>query len=98
MILSQGRDFGNSTVDTGMNIALNNGIPDIRYGHDETSIRISSTKKLNDGKWHMLTFTINEDGIGKFYIDGEKDIESTSSAYCSYNQARKWIRCGKNVL
>lgn len=104
-ILSYGRDWGGNTTtraEMGMNISLDNGAPDIRYGHydDEnsspnTNIHLLSSKKLNDGNWHMISTVMGDDGIMTLYIDGVKDITASKATYCSYSHASGGFVVGK---
>lgn len=104
-ILSYGRDWGGNTTtraEMGMNISLDNGAPDIRYGHydDEnsspnTNIQLLSSKKVNDGNWHMISTVMGDDGIMTLYIDGVKDMTASKSTYCSYSHASGGFIVGK---
>lgn len=104
-ILSYGRDYAGSTTtrgEMGMNISLNKGAPDIRYGHydDEnsspnTNMQLLSSKKLNDGNWHMISTVMGDDGIMTLYIDGVKDMTADKATYCSYSHASGGFVVGK---
>lgn len=104
-ILSYGRDWSGTAdvrAEMGMNISLNNGAPDIRYGHydDEnsspsTNMQLLSSKKLNDGSWHMISTVMGDDGIMTLYIDGVKDMTASKSTYCSYSHASGGFIVGK---
>ena len=104
-ILSYGRDWSGNTntkSEMGMNISLNRGAPDIRYGHydDEnsspnTNMQLLSSKKVNDGNWHMISTVMGDDGIMTLYIDGVKDMTASKSTYCSYSHASGGFIVGK---
>ncbi len=104
-ILSYGRDWGGNTdtkAEMGMNISLNKGAPDIRYGHydDEnsspnTNMQLLSSKKVNDGNWHMISTVMGDDGIMTLYIDGVKDMTASKATYCSYSHASGGFVVGK---
>ena len=100
-ILSQGRDFvGTSTqgADCGFNIMISNGIPEIRYGNWSSSqnnnILLSSNLTLDD-QWHMLTGSIDDNGIGKIYVDGILIKTADKATSCSYSQASGNLIIGK---
>ena len=37
---------------------------------DSGGVGVSSSSIINDGKWHLITATIDRDTIGKMYVDG----------------------------
>lgn len=100
-ILSQGRDYtGNTTsgADCGFNMFISNGIPEIRYGNWTSSkngnILLSAGEALDD-QWHMITASIDSNGIGRIYIDGKLKKTATTSTTCGYNQATGNLVIGK---
>lgn len=100
-ILSQGRDYtGNTTsgADCGFNMFISNGIPEIRYGNWTSSkngnILLSAGEALDD-QWHMITASIDSNGIGRIYIDGKLKKTATTSTTCAYGQATGNLVIGK---
>ena len=100
-ILSQGRDYTGNTangVDCGFNMFISNGIPEIRYGNWTSSkngnILLSAGEALDD-QWHMITASIDRNGIGRIYIDGKLKKTATTSTTCAYNQATGNLVIGK---
>lgn len=100
-ILSQGRDYtGNTTngADCGFNMLISNGIPEIRYGNWTSSkngnILLSAGEALDD-QWHMITASIDSNGIGRIYIDGKLKKTATTSTTCAYSQATGNLVIGK---
>lgn len=100
-ILSQGRDYtGNTTngADCGFNMFISNGIPEIRYGNWTSSkngnILLSAGEALDD-QWHMITASIDSNGIGRIYIDGKLKKTATTSTTCAYSQATGNLVIGK---
>lgn len=100
-VLSQGRDYvGNTTsgADCGFNIFISNGIPEIRYGNwaeSKNGNRLLTSNTTIDNEWHMITASINKDGIGKIYIDGELKNTALNETTCSYSQANGNLVIGK---
>lgn len=96
-VISQGRDWL-SSADCGFNIFVSNGIPEIRYGNwTETknrNIAMSSNTTL-DNDWHMITASINSEGIGKLYVDGELKNTASTATTCAYSQATGNLIIGK---
>ena len=100
-ILSQGRDYTGNTAngaDCGFNMLISNGIPEIRYGNWTSSkngnILLSAGEALDD-QWHMITASIDSNGIGRIYIDGKLKKTATTSTTCAYSQATGNLVIGK---
>lgn len=100
-ILSQGRDYTGNTAngaDCGFNMFISNGIPEIRYGNWTSSkngnILLSAGEALDD-QWHMITASIDSNGIGRIYIDGKLKKTATTSTTCAYGQATGNLVIGK---
>ena len=100
-ILSQGRDYTGNTAngaDCGFNMLISNGIPEIRYGNWTSSkngnILLSAGEALDD-QWHMITASIDSNGIGRIYIDGKLKKTATTSTTCAYGQATGNLVIGK---
>lgn len=95
-IISQGRDWNGASQ--GFNLFLSNGIPEIRYGYwEETkngNVNLSSGITL-DSNWHMITASINKEGIGKIYVDGELKKTASTATTCDYTQADGNLVIGK---
>lgn len=99
-VISQGRDWvgdSSSGEDCGFNIFLVTGIPQIRYGNwtdGGGNKQLQSSEALDDN-WHMITASIDSDGIGRLYVDGELKTTASTATTCAYSQASGNLVIGK---
>lgn len=95
-VISQGRDWNGA--DCGFNIFIINGIPQIRYGYyintQNKNVFLDSNTTL-DNNWHMITASIDSDGIGRLYVDGELKTTASTATTCAYSQASGNLVIGK---
>lgn len=101
-VISQGRDWVNNNAengtDCGFNIFIVNGKPEIRYGHwvaSGSSNRQLLSNVTLDNEWHMITASIDKNGIGRIYVDGILKNTSTVATICKYTQATGNLIIGK---
>lgn len=101
-VISQGRDWVNNNAengtDCGFNIFIVNGKPEIRYGHwvaSGSSNRQLLSNVTLDNEWHMITASIDKDGISRIYVDGTLKNTSTVATICKYTQATGNLIIGK---
>lgn len=101
-VISQGRDWVNNNAengtDCGFNIFIVNGKPEIRYGHwvaSGSSNRQLLSNVTLDNEWHMITASIDKNGVGRIYVDGTLKNTSTVATICKYTQATGNLIIGK---
>jgi hypothetical protein len=53
----------------------------VKAGTGNADTTLSSTRAINDGRWHMITFTRIQSGIMKLFVDGALESSASSNAY-----------------
>lgn len=101
-VVSQGRDWVNNNAengtDCGFNIFIVNGKPELRYGYwvaSGSSNRQLLSNVTLDNEWHMITASIDKNGIGRIYVDGILKNTSAVATICKYTQATGNLIIGK---